>query len=550
MRYYSRRSRTITIVAAAAVVTIGKATSDFHNNDHPSNWHYSSSPYLYNEIRTVDLSSDDENDVQYDSSYHSQVTRTLPQHPQDSWQFSAAGESDWTEDDSSASVVASSLLYDGGCYVSSQAIMCQGGGGDLANSNSPVANAILQHFLDEDVYSEDDEEDDDGDDDGHSSMLSNGSLKRTKTTLRKARCFAGAAHREPKAYDNDSRSAISSTFIKQQNSFFQRKKQFKSAFLQQQPKSSPSMLSSVLRVRGGAAANVGSELTKKLINVAIVTLIFEGCCGHILEFFKIVMQTSPPGTTYGSVFKEITSEKGLSGLWDGFVPWGVLQAVLKGGVFGVAYEATEKILVPLAEEGKIPMKLAMTLAGGIAGGFQGFVLSPTLLMKTRVMTNEIFRESMSLWQTTWKAMVIGGDIIKKEGLGSLMKGADTFATKRVFDWASRYFFADLFEALFVHLKGGSLSVSEKSIASLLGGVASTVLTLPLDVLVAKTQDAKKAGVKVSAMKLFSDELEKEGWVGLKNNYMKGFEARLLHVCLTTVVIKTMSPIVYTIIFGK
>ena len=119
-------------------------------------------------------------------------------------------------------------------------------------------------------------------------------------------------------------------------------------------------------------------------------------------------------------------------------------------------------------------------------------------------------------------MVIGGDIIKQEGLGSLMKGANTFATKRVFDWASRYFFADLFESLFVHIKRDSLTLTEKSVASLLGGIASTILTLPLDVLVAKTQDAKKAGVSVSAWKLFSDELREEGYVGLWNNYMKGF----------------------------
>jgi hypothetical protein len=309
--------------------------------------------------------------------------------------------------------------------------------------------------------------------------------------------------------------------------------------------------SKAFQIRGGdtASAKVGSQLAKNLINSAVVTLIFEACIGHILEFLKIVMQTSPSGTTYGKVIHDITSEKGLSGLWDGFVPWGVLQAVLKGGVFGLAYSASLNVLKPLADEGKIPTKLAMTLAGGIAGGFQGYVLSPTLLMKTRVMTNEVFRESMSMLQTTWKSLVIGGDIIKQEGLGSLMKGANTFATKRVFDWASRYFFADLFESLFVHLKGSSLSVTEKSIASLLGGVASTVLTLPLDVLVAKTQDAKKAGVKVSAWKLFNDELNEKGWSGLRDSYMMGFEARLLHVCLTVVVMKTLAPIVYDKLFG-
>jgi Mitochondrial carrier protein len=109
-----------------------------------------------------------------------------------------------------------------------------------------------------------------------------------------------------------------------------------------------------------------------------------------------------------------------------------------------------------------------------------------------------------------------------------------FATKRVFDWASRYYFADLFEDIFRMVKGAGLSVSEQSIASLLGGVASTCLTLPLDVLVAKTQDAKKAGVKVSALTMFMDELREKGAKGLSDAYLRGFAARLLHVCLTTV----------------
>jgi hypothetical protein len=556
MRFSCRSSQATAVFSAAAVIRLAQASNNHNHNTYPSDFTHLSRPFLYSEIRSVDLSADDENDV-----YYSELLSSCDQpHQQDgsffatpSFQFSAAlNDGDATYDvlsDDDATVLASSSVY--GCYVSSQAIMCQEGGSldapaPIQKKQAPSldatasADSLLQHLLDDDVYSdflddegEDDHRDDndeDDEDDGHSSMLSNASIKRSKVIRRAKSYSGGAATSEP--------SSQSSYQVRQ------------AAFMTGKTSGASFGFSKALCIRGGAAANVGSELSRRLINAAIVTLIFEGCCGHILEFFKIVMQTSPPGTNYASVFKDITSEKGLSGLWDGFVPWGVIQAVLKGGVFGLAYESAVKILKPLADEGKIPMKLAMTLAGGIAGGFQGYVLSPTLLMKTRVMTNEVFRESMSLWQTTWKSMVIGGDIIKQEGIGSLMKGANTFATKRVFDWSSRYFFADLCEALFVHLKGSSLTVSEKSIASLLGGVASTILTLPLDVLVAKTQDAKKAGVKVSAWKLFSEELQTEGWGGLKNNYMKGFEARLLHVCLTTVVMKTMAPIVYNIVFGQ
>jgi Mitochondrial carrier protein len=141
---------------------------------------------------------------------------------------------------------------------------------------------------------------------------------------------------------------------------------------------------------------------------------------------------------------------------------------------------------------------------------------------------------MSVFKTTWLSVLIGYDICATEGLLTLMKGSNVFALKRVFDWSSRYLFADLFESLFVALKKGApLTVAQKSAASLLGGVFSTCVTLPLDVLVAKTQDAKKAGVRVSAVRLFRDELKERGWSGLQKAYMQGFEARLLHVCLTT-----------------
>ena len=53
------------------------------------------------------------------------------------------------------------------------------------------------------------------------------------------------------------------------------------------------------------------------------------------EFLKICMQTSDAGATYGSVIRAITQQKGIGGLWDGFVPWGMVQAISKGAVFGL-----------------------------------------------------------------------------------------------------------------------------------------------------------------------------------------------------------------------
>ena len=249
--------------------------------------------------------------------------------------------------------------------------------------------------------------------------------------------------------------------------------------------------------------------------------------------------------------KLITSEKGISGIWDGFVPWGVVQAVFKGGVFGLAHAIALSLLLPIADQGRLPHQLALTLAGGIGGGFQGYVLSPTLLLKTRVMTNPVFRENMSLWKTSLLSLRIGVDVVQKEGITALMKGSNIFATKRVFDWATRFYFADVCEAVLRGQKGGApLSATDKIVSSFVGGTLSTLSTLPLDVLVAKTQDAKKAGVKVSALTLFQDELQEKGWSRLCQSYMRGFEARLLHVCFTTVAMKTGTALVYDTLYGN
>lgn len=468
---------------------------------------------------------------------------------------------------------------------------CNNGISSQYNNSNDNQNCFMTVYESDDENDCDDDDDNDSDD-GHSSMLSTKFL-----TQKNQRMYAYAGGnpsydssngRETSYYDTSYRSKgnkawkdsldlaknvclqLSSRYISERKNIapnhnsrhpLRRRNSINGGRLQKVP--------SFLKLRGGdSPTSASSEISQKLLVTALVTLIFEGMIGHILEFLKIVMQTSSGkvAPSYLNVIQEITSSKGFGGLWDGFCPWGIIQALSKGAIFGMAHATTTRLLDPLVHRGYIPSSIAMTLAGGIGGGFQGFILSPTLLLKTRVMTNPIFRENMSLLKTSLLSFQIGYDVVKGEGLLALMKGSNVFALKRVFDWSTRYYFSDLFELLFLYLKNRSsgtasnnrdnktikketLTVAEKSVASLLGGVASTCFTLPLDVLVAKTQDSKKAGVQVSALKLFLDELNEKGLKELQNAYMRGFEARLLHVCLTTVVIKTFTPVVYDLIFG-
>jgi hypothetical protein len=377
---------------------------------------------------------------------------------------------------------------------------------------------------------EEEEDNDDDDDDGHSSMLSNAMLPRRTARYHEDDDIA-TTWRMTVARASPIRT--SSSNMRRRVSRASRRR----------------ATHSWMTLRGGASVATSSASTSStstttrnshhvwehLLVTALVTLVYEGCLGHFLEFAKIVMQTSPPGTTYAQVWCTITASKGLVGIWDGFVPWGVIQSIGKGAVFGLAHAMASSLFVSWAQQGLLSHALAATLAGGLGGGIQGYILSPTLLLKTRVMTNNVFRERMSVFKTSWLSLAIGMDVVRQEGIMALMKGSNMFALKRVFDWASRYYFADVCEALWVTSQHGKpLTLGQKSIASLLGGVASTCVTLPLDVLVAKIQDAKQAGVSKSPLRMVWEEWNEKGWSGMQRAYCQGFIARLLHVCLTTV----------------
>eukprot|EP00527_Entomoneis_sp_CCMP2396_P002238 CAMPEP_0198145630 /NCGR_PEP_ID=MMETSP1443-20131203/24736_1 /TAXON_ID=186043 /ORGANISM="Entomoneis sp., Strain CCMP2396" /LENGTH=551 /DNA_ID=CAMNT_0043809327 /DNA_START=34 /DNA_END=1686 /DNA_ORIENTATION=+ len=367
----------------------------------------------------------------------------------------------------------------------------------------------------------DDDDDDDSNNDGSCSILSNAAVYQSDKA-REARAQTRQSDDGVPAEANTQQDGQTSRRRRRQKTngaSWRISNRHPAVF--SRPASSPS-LNTLLKVRGGATPGAapiqfGSEVAKRLLVSALVTVIFEACIGHVLEFIKIDMQTSTEETyTYHDSIRSITSEKGIGGLWDGFVPWGLIQSICKGSVFGMAQTVASQVLIPMAEgnDAILPMKLAKTLAGGIAGGFQGYILSPTLLLKTRVMTDPIFRENMTMLKTLCMSATIGYNVVVKEGLTSLMKGSNVFATKRVFDWSTRYFFAEWFEAIFaasLTTEGQSLTFLQKSIASFLGGVVSTIFTLPLDVLVSKIQDAKKAGVQVSAIALFKQELKEKGW---------------------------------------
>ncbi|KAJ8598333.1 hypothetical protein CTAYLR_002964 [Chrysophaeum taylorii] len=267
----------------------------------------------------------------------------------------------------------------------------------------------------------------------------------------------------------------------------------------------------------------------QLVVTSGVTVVFEACMGHQLEYIKIVRQTTL--APYWSIVCDIVRPRGIIGLWDGFVPWGVVQALTKGAVFGWAHNMLRR---GLSGVDGVSANVKDTLAGAGAGGIQGLVLSPTLLLKTRVMTEPV--AITSPWQAFWESFRIGFRVVRNEGVASLMKGAPTFAAKRVGDWGSRYAFTNAVEAEISKRK--KLDYYDRIAASLVGGMASAACTIPVDVMVANIQTATAAGQRVSFAGAFAETYKKNGFDGVLGFATRGFLPRSIHVTLTTVVVKT------------
>ena len=183
------------------------------------------------------------------------------------------------------------------------------------------------------------------------------------------------------------------------------------------------------------------------------------------------------------------------------------------------------------------------------GGFvQGIVLSPLLLLKTRVMTDPSFRGEGGLFATAAASAAVGARIIRAEGAGALMKGSGIFSLKRAADWTTRFLFVVMVENAMRAAPGAKLSDGQLVFASLAGGALSALSTIPMDVVVAIKQSAAKAGKAVSLVDTFSEQIKAGGVGGTLRFATKGLAARVFHVALTTLAMKTISSKVYDVIY--
>jgi len=243
--------------------------------------------------------------------------------------------------------------------------------------------------------------------------------------------------------------------------------------------------------------------------------------------------------------KRVTATKGLAGTLDGFFPWGFMQAVAKGSVFSWGQAHSAQLL---HNNHDLTKNQKTIISGGAGGLVQGIVMSPLLLLKTRVMTDPAFRSSGGIFQTALASARVGGRIVATEGPLALMKGVGVFSFKRAADWTTRYLFVVMVEDAMRSTPQEKLSDGQVAIASLLGGSLSALSTIPLDVLVATFQQAGSAGKKVGVIQTFRDQIAAGGLGGSIKFATRGLGARCAHVSLTTLMMKTITSWVYDILY--
>ena len=153
---------------------------------------------------------------------------------------------------------------------------------------------------------------------------------------------------------------------------------------------------------------------------------------------------------------------------------------------------------------------------------------------------------MTALETCKKSLSIGMKVIQNERIGALMKGSAVFSMKRVADWSTRFFFSVMCEEYLYKRDDPNrkLTNGQKVTASLLGGVLSSISTIPIDVMVAQIQQASKAGTRVSIIETMREQIRQGGIRQVAGFVTSGLMVRVAHVSLTTVIMKTATSIVY------
>jgi hypothetical protein len=267
----------------------------------------------------------------------------------------------------------------------------------------------------------------------------------------------------------------------------------------------------VIKEPGQKGVNWSNIAVGAIMNMFEVTTL-----GQPLEVLKTQMAANR-SQTMGEATRSVWARGGVSGFFQGLIPWAWIEASTKGAV--LIFTASE---VESATLGAGISPAAAGLLGGMTGGIaQAYA---TMGFTTCMKTVEITRHKQAATgvkpQSTW---AVFGDIFRKEGLAGVNKGVNAVAVRQCTNWGSRMGFARLAETGIRKVRGKSESESlgalDKIAASTIGGALAT-WNQPIEVVRVEMQSMAKAAAnsnrpaKLTIMNTLSYIYKENGIKGL------------------------------------
>eukprot|EP01116_Phalansterium_solitarium_P002799 TRINITY_DN13072_c0_g1_i1.p2 TRINITY_DN13072_c0_g1~~TRINITY_DN13072_c0_g1_i1.p2 ORF type:complete len:298 (+),score=51.17 TRINITY_DN13072_c0_g1_i1:138-1031(+) len=247
--------------------------------------------------------------------------------------------------------------------------------------------------------------------------------------------------------------------------------------------------------------------------------------GHYMEMLKIMKQSK--GGSYFSHANKLWIDEGVLGFYKGFMPWGFIQIAKGIPVLFIQAECDHYF-----KQWGVHGKTAEVLSGVLGGMGQGIFMTPTQRLKTIVMTDPKY-EGAGAPKTVGEALkattYVAGEVVKKEGWGTLMKGLGPMMGKRGFDWGFRFWGIGVAKSYLTRDDPKRpLGVLEKMGVGFFGGLVSTA-TMPLDTWVANCQKASKklpdgTVIKANAIQVAQDMWRTRG----VSAFVSGWNMRVLH----------------------
>ncbi|KAF9527820.1 mitochondrial carrier domain-containing protein [Crepidotus variabilis] len=209
--------------------------------------------------------------------------------------------------------------------------------------------------------------------------------------------------------------------------------------------------------------------------------------GQPLEVIKTQMAANRSQSMVQAL-GSIWSRGGVSGFYQGLIPWAWIEASTKGAV--LIFAAAE---VESASLGAGLNPGFAGLLGGMTGGIaQAYAtMGFTTCMKTVEITRAKTAATGVKPPSTW---AVFGEIYKREGLAGVNKGVNAVAIRQCTNWGSRMGFARLAESSIKKIRGKSetdtLGALDKILASSIGGALAT-WNQPIEVIRVEMQSMAK-----------------------------------------------------------